>query len=552
MSKILAQLKDDLSKTDGSIEIDEDKRSKPRWTFFCKNNACAAEPPVFRFAKDLQDHDKLVHQDTTTVTVKQKSVRRSSKLACTDDLEDAVPDEDGEGHDDDNDDDNYRPSPAPEVSGPSIVPKQAVHTALPSFLTVVNGKGRVPSLIKVSDHQYRWGNNQYKCHHDERDTGTSDEVEDYSCAVLLLLQGSFFCPLLQAIVAPVHNRLLPLQELNSFLSGHTTGKFKASLLVRNAATENVNAMSLISHIHWAFGIPTNQTEFTIKDYIVSNNIQTSKPVPGLPLPRRNVQCDTCKNWFLYEECLTRGVNHRSLQKHQIICAGGEENVNPGKKEELRYAYAQRLFLNKVIGKICVGNIQLPFIKEYKGPASQALTAIAVATPPTPALNPAVSCPDYLKTNLPFWFYYNGTGLPPAKLSQLLRTPSVAPFPPDGGAKVYIWRLETGLLFILNVVRDYLVDAERKIASCHGQCRQVLTEGTKAHFRPVSDSTLRTYAVTFSQLLIVPLRCFVRASIIESDNKAKLWERLSFDLTPTCCHALISKTVTSSLWSFSTF
>ncbi|PBK91164.1 hypothetical protein ARMGADRAFT_1081930 [Armillaria gallica] len=191
----------------------------------------------------------------------------------------------------------------------------------------------------------------------------------------------------------------------------------------------------------------------------------------------------------------------------------------------------------LVGQKHVANIQLPFKKEYKGPASQALMAITVATPPTPTLHPAVSCPDYLKTSLPFWFYYNGTGLPPAKLSQLLRTPSVAPFPPDGGAKTFIWRLETGLLFILNVIRDYLVDAERKIASCHGQCRQVLTEGTKAHFRPVSDSTLRTYAVTFSQLLIVPLRCFVRANIVESDNKAKLWERLSFGLSRECCDVL---------------
>lgn len=123
-------------------------------------------------------------------------------------------------------------------------------------------------------------------------------------------------------------------------------------------------------------------------------------------------------------------------------------------------------LNKVVGKIHVGNIQLPFIKEYKGPASQALTAIAVATPPTSALNLAVSCLDYVKTKLPFWFYYNSTGLPLAKLSQLLRTPLVAPFFPYGDIKIYIWWLEVGLLFILNVVWDYLVDSKHKIASCH--------------------------------------------------------------------------------------
>ncbi|PBK78978.1 hypothetical protein ARMGADRAFT_1041130, partial [Armillaria gallica] len=301
MSKILAQLKDDLSKTDDSIEIDEDKL----------------------YDVLPNSHYLFGYQ-------------------YTDDLEDAVPEEDGEGHDDDNDDDNYRPSPVSEVSGSSIVPKQAVNTALPSFLTEVNGKGRVPSLIKVSHRQYRWSDDRYKCHHDERDTGTRDKVEDYSCAVLLLLQGSFFCPLLQAIVVPAHKRLLPLQNLDSFLSVHTNGKFKASPLVRKAVTEYVDVMSLISHIHWAFGIPKNQTVFTIKDYIVSKNIQTSKLVPGLPLPRYNVQCNTCQNWFVYEKCATRGVNHRSLRKHQITCAGGEENVNTGKKE-LRYAYAQRLF-----------------------------------------------------------------------------------------------------------------------------------------------------------------------------------------------------------------
>ncbi|PBK79163.1 hypothetical protein ARMGADRAFT_1105154 [Armillaria gallica] len=84
MSKILAQLKDDLSKMDDSIEINEDK------LYDILPNSC------YLFGYQY-----------------------------TDDLEDAIPEEDGKRHDDDNDHDNYHPSLASEVSGPSIVPKQA-------------------------------------------------------------------------------------------------------------------------------------------------------------------------------------------------------------------------------------------------------------------------------------------------------------------------------------------------------------------------------------------------------------------------------------------
>jgi hypothetical protein len=305
---------------------------------------------------------------------------------------------------------------------------------------------------------YEWNNGRHRCHHADVDVPSSACI-DSSCAVLSYFDGMYFCPLLSAIMCPVHHHLVLLSDLQAHLKKHH--KFVMRLIGHMLD-------SLIGHLQITFSLSFATTPRDLFEKV--SNIRLSSPVPGLSKPELCVQCPSCNLWFKSEDdkmpwqCIRA---HWGNKVHDRCVTWKQNRPRDSVKLSLPRHYASPLF-NPADSRF--SNLRVVFVSGYL-PASIQAPSI---TPNEPATqSSSVESPHYL--NEFGWIpYVDGLNAEPSELLQLIALPSsrmVAQWPEDSEG----FHVEEGLTVLHEFFRLYLQDANTRVNSCHGTVRDALVE-----------------------------------------------------------------------------
>jgi hypothetical protein len=305
---------------------------------------------------------------------------------------------------------------------------------------------------------YEWNDGRHRCLHADIDIPSSACINS-SCAVLSYFDGMYFCPLLSAIMCPVHHRLVLLSDLQAHLKLHH--KF-----VMRLVGDIFDA--LIGHLQRMFYLSLATTARDLFQKL--SDIRLSSPVPGLSNPELCVQCPSCNLWFKSED---DKIPWQCIRMHwrnsKDRCRTWYQN-RPRDFEisSLPRRYASPLF-NPDDSRF--SNLRVAFVSGYS-PASIKVPSIIAIEPATRRSN--VESPQYL---IDFgWIPYLDTlNAEPSELLQLIALPSnrmVAQWPEDSEG----FRIEEGLIVLHEFFRLYLQDANTRVNSCHDTVRDALVEG----------------------------------------------------------------------------
>ena len=306
---------------------------------------------------------------------------------------------------------------------------------------------------------YEWNDGRHRCLHADVDIPSSACINS-SCAVLSYFDGMYFCPLLLAIMCPVHHHLVLFSDLPAHLKNHH--KFVMRLIGHMLD-------SLMGHLQRAFKLSIATTAMDLFQKL--SNIQLSSPVPGLSKPELCVQCPSCNLWFKSEddkkpwECIR--VHWRN--KARDSCRMWYQNrPRDFVKSSLSRLYACPLF-NPSDSRF--SNLRVVFVSDYSPASVETPGIIPIATT---AQSSSVESPQYLN-NFGWIPYLDGLNAEPSELLQLIALPSnrmVAQWPEDSEG----FHVEEGLIVLHEFFRLYLQDANTRVNSCHDTVRDALVEG----------------------------------------------------------------------------
>jgi hypothetical protein len=310
---------------------------------------------------------------------------------------------------------------------------------------------------------YEWNDGRHRCLHADIDIPSSACINS-TCAVLSYFDGMYFCPLLSAIMCPVHNHLVLLLDLRTHLKNHH--RFVMRLIGHRLD-------SLIGHLQCAFSLSFATTAKDLFEKL--SNIRLSSPVPELSKPELCVQCPSCNLWFKSEndnkpwDCIR--VHWRNKAKDR--CRTWYRNrPRDFVKSSLPRHYASPLF-NPSDSRF--SNFRVAFVSDYS-PASIKAPSIITVEPATQSSS--IESPQYLK--IFGWIpYLDGLNADPSELLQLVALPSnrmVAQWPEDAEG----FHVEEGLIVLHKFFRLYLRDANSRVNSCHDTVRDALVEGCVQH------------------------------------------------------------------------
>jgi hypothetical protein len=306
---------------------------------------------------------------------------------------------------------------------------------------------------------YEWNDGRHRCLHADVDIASSACINS-SCAVLSYFDGMYFCPLLMAIMCPVHHHLVLLSDLRAHLKNHH--KFVMRLIGHILD-------SLIGHLQRTFYLSFATTARDLFQNL--STIRLSSPVPGLSKPELCVQCPSCNLWFKSEddkkpwECIR--VHWRN-KAHDLCRTWYQNRPRDFVKSSLPRQYASPLF-NPCDSRF--SNLRVAFVSGYSPAGVKDPSIIAIV--PTNQSS-SVESPQYLNNFgwIPYLDYVNAE---PSELLQLTALPSnrmVAQWPDDSEG----FHIEEGLIVLHEFFRRYLQDANTRVNSCHDTVRDALVEG----------------------------------------------------------------------------
>jgi hypothetical protein len=334
---------------------------------------------------------------------------------------------------------NKRAAPSPTESNRRKLPPVAF------MLNPVTHKTSYPFLIEDGN-DYAWSDGRHKCMHGSLDQLPSFEHIDSSCSVLAYLGRLFYSPIFKAIISPSHHCVIPFSELGAYLERHQKSPIRRSRFILKR---------LLEHVKAAFDLSPSQSSTHIMNTI--EGVELRSQIPGLHDPVMAIRCNVCLGWY---NALDGGT--KNIKAHARACSG---EIDCTILNSLPCQWTCTLFRGGVQNFAS----RIPFVKGWTPPVVLPAPAPLYESPSTLRYD----TPQYLK-DLGWNDYIIGLNADHPKLIQLIALPSkstINSWPEDSPG----WRFEHGLSVLHDVIRDYLVDANSKVATSHNSIRIAVTD-----------------------------------------------------------------------------
>lgn len=303
---------------------------------------------------------------------------------------------------------------------------------------------------------YTWSDNRHRCSHNQDLDIPDSALINSSCSVLSFFDGMYFCPVLQSIICPHHQCVVPLSEFVTHAKFHPLAKRRSGTALE----------TLVEHIKHAYPMPPTSTTEEAYDLIV--NLRLSSPISGLPNPELCIQCPNCQWWFVSRDQYPRKNIRIHLTKPESSCRKWYER----QPRNFSLTSLPRYYANKLFKHSLLWNMKLAFDSNYQpAGASRASSPNEV---PLPDNHNMVESPQYL-IDLGWIPYIQDLHAVPSALLQLVALPShrmsdLWPEESEG------YNVEEGLTVLYHFFSLYLEDANTRMNSCHGSARDALVAG----------------------------------------------------------------------------
>jgi hypothetical protein len=312
-----------------------------------------------------------------------------------------------------------------------------------------------PKLERLTADVFMWKDFR-QCHHQCRHMGNNvpnDAEVDASCALLLFLDGIYFCPRLHAVLCPTHLCLVPGKDLELHLSS-----FHSKPLRRCG----VGISEILDHVKRFLGIATSQTVTSLFEELSS--VVLSSPIPGLRPPEPCVQCTNCKKWYVTgNEGIVRTIRRHWMQGPSCSARLQEQEVisNP---LQAPYAYATRAFY----GHSTYWPYRIRFIDNYQ-PAESLNHNSSVTNSPAASTNILSEC----LVTIGWVSFIKRLGTSRSTLLQLVALPfkhMADAWPANTEGR----QIELGLQVLYSFLRVYLSDANYLVNTYDGSVRAAIS------------------------------------------------------------------------------
>jgi hypothetical protein len=307
--------------------------------------------------------------------------------------------------------------------------------------------------------QWRFGQIGHSCDHAQDALVPLSSPINSSCAFLSFMNRMYFCPLLGAILCPIHQALVPMASLKEHLSkeGHDR---RLTVIKR----EKFEIGALIDHVKEVFALPENQDYGSLINRL--SEINAPCAIPGLKPQFLCMQCPSCFGWFSSSSIETEFKS--GLRAHW------KDRRNNCKRPEFetvfRRAYVQQWA--PPASKDAAGEVKTSLARVVLDVNLQSQKKVSSV-----AIQKALysSLPSEYLANIGWVSYIDGLQVKRPYLIQLVALPSMRMaemWPNDSEG----WRIECGLLGLYSFLAEYLWHANCRVNACDDLIRVGLTAG----------------------------------------------------------------------------